>query len=261
VQVQAAVAVTPYQPSIYNRHQFLLKRLLSLLGLFFGGYTIVHLLTNSFLLGGPAAFQASVDRIHALGPALPVVEWTFLFIPILFHSLVGWVVIFGASPNLGDYPLVGNIRYVLQRVTAIILFFFIAIHVWQMHHLGARIGGGQFDAERAASSVGVVFQSALWVPLFYALGVLSAAFHLGNGIWTAGITWGLWSSPAAQRRANYIAVAIGVLVMISGVGAIAGARGVNVEQARVVEDRMERARAMLNGEEVGSSTASEHVAK
>ncbi len=32
----------------------------------------------------------------------------------------------------------------------------------------------------------------------YSVGVLSCVFHLANGIWTFGITWGLWITPEAQ---------------------------------------------------------------
>jgi succinate dehydrogenase / fumarate reductase cytochrome b subunit len=248
VESAATVAVTASRPSFVARHQFLIYRLFSLLGIFFGGYVVVHLLTNASVLAGVATFQESVDRIHSLGPALPAVEWTFLFIPILFHMAVGWAIIAGAVPNLGIYRTSSNARYVLQRVTAIILFFFIVGHVLHMHHYGAAFGGGRFVAENAASSAGEAIQQALWIQLFYALGVLSAAFHLGNGIWTFGITWGLWTTPTAQRRANYVAGAIGIFVAVVGIASIVGFRQVNVEQAQVIEQRMEQARKMLYGE-------------
>ena len=34
----------------------------------------------------------------------------------------------------------------------------------------------------------------------YPIGILAATFHLANGFWTAGITWGLTVSAGAQRR-------------------------------------------------------------
>ena len=244
----ATVAVTTPGLPLLARNQFLVKRLFSLTGLFFGGYVIVHLLTNASLLAGVATFQSSVDRIHDLGPALPIIEWVFLFIPILFHSLVGWMVIAGAVPNLSVYRYASNVRYTLQRVTAIILFFFILGHVLHMHQLGAAFGGARFKPEAASSSLAEALQSALWVQLFYALGVLSAAFHLGNGIWTAGITWGLWTTPAGQKRANYFAVACGVLITLAGFGAMAGAQKVDIQQAKIIEQRIEYFRRALRGE-------------
>jgi len=223
------------------------------LGLFFGGYVVVHLLTNASVLGGAAMFQMNVDRIHSLGPALPIVEWTFLFLPILFHALVGWAIIFGAVPNISEYRFISNFRYTLQRVTAIILFFFIVGHVLHMHHLGAAFGGARFKPEFAASSMAEALQSAVWIQIFYAVGVISAAFHLGNGFWTAGITWGIWTSPAAQNRANYIATAFGLFVMLAGISAVIGAAKVDIPAAQKIEERMLQERMRLQGEEVNVS--------
>ena len=184
MESHTAVAVTSRVssgPSVFARNQFLIKRVFSLSGLFFGGYVVVHLLTNASVLAGVAMFQMNVDRIHSLGPALPLVEWTFLFIPILFHALVGWAIIFGAVPNLSEYRFVGNIRYTLQRVTAIILFVFILGHVLHMHHLGAAFGGGKFKPEQAASSMAAALQPALWIQLFYAMGVFPRRFTWAMG--------------------------------------------------------------------------------
>ena len=49
------------------------------------------------------------------------------------------------------------------------------------------------------------------VQVFYVIGVLACVYHLCNGLWTMGITWGVWTSPAAQRRATYVCAAFGVL--------------------------------------------------
>ena len=189
----------PRSSSFVSRHQFLIYRLFSLAGLVpVGGYLVIHLLTNATILNGPGAFQTQVDRIHSLGAILPLVEWTFIFIPLLFHAGIGWLIISGAVPNTSSYPYAGNIRYVLQRTTGIIAFFFIVYHVMQLHHLGAWVGGGQFDPEHAASSAAVAIDRALWIKVVYAIGILSCVFHFANGIWTGGITWGIWTSRACS---------------------------------------------------------------
>jgi hypothetical protein len=48
-------------------------------------------------------------------------------------------------------------------------------------------------------------------------------FHLSNGLWTMGITWGLWETAAAQRRANWVCGVFGVLLFTLGMGALFGA--------------------------------------
>jgi succinate dehydrogenase / fumarate reductase cytochrome b subunit len=80
-------------------------------------------------------------------------------------------------------------------------------------------------------------------PLLYAVGVLSCVYHLANGIWTMGITWGVWVSPAAQKRADRVCIAFGIALAFVGLSALGGAvRLANDEDHREaaveVEQRM-----------------------
>jgi succinate dehydrogenase / fumarate reductase cytochrome b subunit len=251
------VSDTSASPSFLSRHQFLIYRLFSLSGLVpVGAFLVVHLLTNASILGGAASFQARVDLIHSLGPLLVPIEWAFIFLPMLFHATVGFIIIANGLPNVGSYPYVGNVRYTLQRATGMIAFAFIIWHVLQLHWLGKPFGGGQFDPHQASSSTAVALASPL-MAILYAIGVLSTVFHFANGLWTLGITWGLWTSPAAMRRANAVSVVVGVVLAAAGLGALGGMRSVDVEQARATEKRMDDVRRMLDGEEPlpgGSST-------
>jgi succinate dehydrogenase / fumarate reductase cytochrome b subunit len=81
-------------------------------------------------------------------------------------------------------------------------------------------------------------QSSVIVPILYSIGVLASVFHLANGIWTMGITWGVWITPPAQRRANYICAAIGILLAFAGLGGVVGFSRVDVDEAYAVEQRM-----------------------
>lgn len=236
-------AVEPSE-SFLARHQFLVYRLFSLAGLMpIGGYLVIHLLTNATLLNGVPAFQAAVDRIHSLGFVLPAVEWLFIFLPLLFHAFVGWLIISGAIPNTSSYPYGSNIRYVLQRATGIVAFFFILYHVLEMHHLGF----GNFDPEHASSSAATAIDRALWVQVVYAVGILACVYHLANGLWTWGITWGIWTTPAAQRRASILAGIFGLFLAVVGLSALWAVSTLDIEQAREVEDRMEVAREFIEG--------------
>jgi len=82
----------------------------------------------------------------------------------------------------------------------------------------------------------------VWL-VIYLVGMLSCVFHLANGLWTMGITWGVWTSPAAQRRALGACTVFGVLLAAVGLGALFGVRSaVNTpekrEQVRATEERM-----------------------
>ena len=138
-------------------------------------------------------------------------EWTFIFLPILFHAIVGVAIAVGMVPNTRDYPYGANRRYTWQRWTGLIAFAFIMYHVFQMHgwfhfqawheHVAVPFGGAKFKPFNAASTAGLALQSPL-VLIFYVVGVLACVFHFANGLWTMGITWGVWISPAAQARAS-----------------------------------------------------------
>lgn len=231
-----------------SRTQFLLYRLFSLAGLIpIGAYIVVHLITNSLVLNGPAAYQDAVDKIHSLGVFLPIVEWLFIFIPILFHAVVGFVIIFSGMPNTNAYAYGGNIRYTLQRATGMIVFAFIIWHVIQMHHLGVLFGGGHFNPEAATSSTATTL-SPMSYRLLYAIGIICATYHLANGLWTQGITWGIWTTQPAMRRAGRCCFAFGLIVGFIGLSALYGFSNVNMTKAKVVEQNMQTLREERTGD-------------
>jgi succinate dehydrogenase / fumarate reductase cytochrome b subunit len=71
-------------------------------------------------------------------------------------------------------------------------------------------------------------------------------FHFANGLWTMGITWGVWTSPLAQKRALRVCMTFGVLLAAVTVGALYGmvksGNGAGLEKAIAVEDRMYKAK-------------------
>lgn len=209
-----------------------MRRLHSLSGLVpVGVFVCMHLITNATILapGEPGAeFQKSIERIHALGPLLIPIEITFIFAPLTFHALLGFAIWFTAHPNAQQYRYGSNIRYTLQRATGGIAFIFILFHVWQMHWLGAPLGGGQFalhDAQGAATgamTTAKAIQSGWYIAPLYAIGVLSTVFHLSNGIWTSLITWGITIRPRTQQVSGYVCVGLGVFLSLVGLGTING---------------------------------------
>lgn len=216
---------------------------------------VIHLMTNASVLESPATFQKNVYTIHSLGALLPFVEWTFIFIPILFHAIIGMVIVAGGMPNSNQYRYAANYRYTLQRATGMIAFVYIMLHVFHLHgwfhgaawleNVARPLGGAQFRAYNAASTTGMALQSYVWVTI-YVVGVLSCVYHLANGLWTMGITWGVWTSPKAQARASAVCTAFGVLLAVVSMGALFGMREVGADEAREaaikVEDRMYEAK-------------------
>ena len=207
----------------------------------------VHLGVNASVLNGPETFQNNVYSIHALGSLLPLVEWTTIFLPLIFHAAVGVWIIQSGRPNTANYGYGANVRYTLQRASGVVALVFILVHVFHMHgwfHFDWWLAwaepwwGHQFRPFNATSTAGAALQNPV-VIAFYAVGILASVFHLANGLWTMGITWGAWTSPAAQQKALVACGAFGVALLGVGFGGLAGmvlhGSGEKAELARQAE--------------------------
>ena len=202
---------------------FLLRRLHSLTGIVFGGYLIVHLLVNATIAQGGNVYQTQVDKIHDL-PFLPVIEWVFIYLPIIYHTVYGvWITLTG-QPNVASYPYGKNWAYVAQRVSAVIIVFFMLFHVLALKYgmFGKNLA---FDPHyRALHTVAQHMDaSPLITWILYPVGILASCFHLANGFWTAGITWGVTVSRGSQRRWGYACAGLFVIVFVAGMMALIAA--------------------------------------
>jgi len=221
---------------IGGRYHFLLRRLHSLTGIVFGGYLIVHLLVNATIAQGGTVYQTQVDKIHSL-PLLPAIEWTFIYLPIIFHTVYGiWITLTG-QPNVGRYSYTKNWFYFFQRLSAIVIVLFIVFHVLSLKYgwFGENLS---FDPHRALGTVGRHFDTGWWlVAIVYPIGILASCYHLANGFWTAAITWGLTVSAAAQRRWGLVCSGLFVLTFVAGmVALIWGARLDTADLLRVQQE-------------------------
>jgi hypothetical protein len=63
-----------------------------------------------------------------------------------------------------------------------------------------------------------------------------------------GITWGLWTSVGAQRRALQLCAGFGVALAILAVGVLYGTATVDIQAAKETEDRMYE--SMVNSKEI-----------
>ena len=208
--------------SFFERHHFFLRRLHSLTGIVpVGAFLCVHLTINSTILRGPDAFQTAVEGIHLLDRVgmLKAVEVAFIFVPILFHAVLGVQIWLGGQMNVAKHPYWGNVRYTLQRITGLIAFGFILYHLWHVHWLGKPLGGGGFDPHLAAATAAEALRP-WYLRCVYGIGVLAAVFHFANGLWTFLITWGITIGPAAQRRSGWACGALGVLLALAGLGSL-----------------------------------------
>ena len=210
-------------PTLGGRYHFLLRRLHSLTGIVFGGYLVVHLLVNATIAQGGNVYQTQVDKIHDL-PFLPLIEWTFIYLPILYHTVYGvWITLTG-QPNVGHYPYGKNWAYVAQRLSAVVIVFFMLFHVLSLKYglFGANLA---FNPHRGAlQTVARHMETNFLITwLIYPIFILASCFHLANGFWTAAITWGLTISRGSQRRWGYACAGLFAVTFIAGMLALVAA--------------------------------------
>jgi succinate dehydrogenase / fumarate reductase cytochrome b subunit len=180
------------------------------------------MLLNGALIAGGEAYQNAVNLVHSLDRVgvLKVVEVVFIFIPIAFHAILGIVIWLTSQPNVMAYRYGGNLRYTLQRWTALVTVVFILAHLWHVHWLGAWLpGGAQFDPHAAPASA-IAALDAWWLGPVYAIGVICAVFHFANGIWTFLIVWGITIGPRSQTLSGYVCAIIGVVLALLGLGSL-----------------------------------------
>lgn len=198
-----------------NSHHFLNRKLHSLLGLFpIGLYLVFHLLINYQATRGEEAFNQAAGLIESV-PFLIVLEFALIYIPLLFHAILGIYIAFQAKHNVGNFGYFRNQMFLWQRLTGIITLIFIAWHVWETR-IQYAIGAKELNYQMMAD----ILSSPLMV-VFYVIGILSAVFHFSNGVWSFLVHWGITVGPRSQRLATYLTLGIFVVVSYIGLRAMA----------------------------------------
>ena len=200
------------------------RHYLALTGFLLGGFLVLHLTVNALGLW-PEQFQAAVNRNHALGALLPVLEVGLIFLPLTIHVAFGLRTLRREKLKFGveKHHHGSDLRQWLQRVTALIMLAFILFHVVTLH----RWFGGRFDPNNAVSSA----SHAIWqfwhgqaagsfpnllFAQFYLLGIVAAVYHLTNGVATGAEVLGLVSTPVARDRLWRICVFTAPALLLAG---------------------------------------------
>jgi succinate dehydrogenase / fumarate reductase cytochrome b subunit len=203
-----------------DRRYFLLKRLHSLSGVIpVAGFVIFHLFENSHSVEGQQAFNHTVDAIRSQ-PYLSLLELGLLA-PIVFHALMGvWLIRLGRQ-NVAQFPNRANLSYALQRITGVILLLFISYHVWTTRF-------ANIPTDQMFQTLSARYANPL-VSAFYVVGILSAAFHLSNGLWGFLVAWGFVSGEKSMDWAWKACMGLGLAVALMGLNALAGFHGKGVD--------------------------------
>ncbi len=196
----------------YSKNQFMLRRLHSLLGVIpIGGFLLVHLLVNHQATKGAEAFNQASAFMESL-PFLIVLEFLLIYIPILYHAVYGVHIAFTAKENIGHYSRFRNWMFFLQRVTGVITFIFIAIHLWQ-----TRIQL-LFGKEPNFDMMHEILTNPLNL-IGYIIGLIAVTFHFANGLWSFLVTWGVLQSKKSQRVFTWVSLIVFIVVSYIGLSA------------------------------------------
>jgi succinate dehydrogenase / fumarate reductase cytochrome b subunit len=197
-----------------ERH-FWLRRLHSLSGIVpVGAFLAFHLYENYTATKGADAYNRMTRTLQEL-PFAVATEVLIIVVPLFFHGIYGLFITSTAKPNVISNPYVRNGMYFFQRVTGVIVFAFILFHLWTTRLVQLQ-DHESLDLFRQVQSA----VANPWIYAFYLAGILSATFHLANGIWSFSIVWGLTIGPKAQRRMQYVSAAVFLVLSYIGVWGI-----------------------------------------
>jgi succinate dehydrogenase cytochrome b subunit len=207
--------------AIHLSRTFVLRKLHQLSGIVpLGLFLLEHFYTNSKALDGAAHFNDAVKDLQEI-PYILLIEIFGIFIPLIYHAVYGLVITMEARPNNLNYPYPRNWFYLIQRITGVILFFFITFHV-----LNFRFGlipnlNTISVAHRPDLAFDIVSREFHIVPIFiiYLVGITSTVWHFANGIWLFAVDWGIAIGERAQRLTGYACIAFGVVLLMVGINA------------------------------------------
>ena len=195
--------------------EFLWRRLHSLLGVIpVGLFLVFHLSLNFTSVGGEEFYNNAIGVMELVPHSvLLAMEWIIIYIPLMFHAFYGIYIAFTATHNTKRFSTFRNWAFKIQRFTGVFLVIFIAWHIFQTRvqkALGETVEWNMMEE----------IVDNPWMLAFYIVGILSATFHLANGIWSFLVSWGITQSPKSQRIATIITSIFFVLLSIVGVVAI-----------------------------------------
>ncbi len=198
---------------------FVLRRLHSLFGLIpVGGFLVFHLWENTHSRFGAEYYNEHVvQKIQGIN-YLPIIEIFVLALPILFHALYGLKIAKQTKSNLHQYGTFRNWMWWAQRVSGVGILAFLIFHVGWTRILSIwrpEVAEDMFSHMRGMLSHPVALAA-------YFLGMVLSVFHLSNGLWTMGITWGVTTTPRGQKTSFVLVTIFGLLLLALGIHGLLG---------------------------------------
>ncbi|MBX3230527.1 MAG: hypothetical protein KIT84_02660 [Labilithrix sp.] len=180
-------------------------------------FVVEHVATNASVLWGADAYDRVVGSIQRW-KLLALFEVVFILLPLAYHAIYGLRLLARPSAD-AEVERFGDRRlWVLQRVSATVVFLFVAVHLWEL-----RVQRLFFGLDPAAlhtvltAHLSWTYAGVPWLALFYLLGVAATSFHLANGLFAASALKG-W----ATRRMRVLTSIVGGAVFVAGALTVLG---------------------------------------
>jgi len=211
----SSVAVAHAGSGPAARSSFFRARLASALGVLpLGVWTFVHLWHNLAAFSGASAWQSAVTEYpHPIAQALTGIV---VLLPLVLHAIWGIGRLATSRPNNVRYGFYANLKYLLQRLSAIGVLLFLGAHLWRAL-LQPRLVEGHAEVF-ADITQEIRFNTPTLV--VYVLGSLGVAYHLANGAQSFCMGWGVVSSQRGLRRLEGVTLALFLLLLAMAWGAV-----------------------------------------
>src|SRR5258707_5968614 len=178
-----------------------LRRIHSLTGVLpLGFFLLQHLAVNATALGGPSAYRRAVELLERT-PLLAALEVLLIALPLAVHAVIG--LLLATEVDAASRPDRSDPRVLVQRATGLLLLPYLIYHVWATRLSPEVLKGGAdliaIMGKQVASPGGFAF---------HAVGVALASWHLGVGLRSFAVRWGLARSATAERAAGRLGLAL-----------------------------------------------------
>lgn len=198
-----------------GRVGFLRARLGSLLAVLpLGLWTMLHLWHNlAAFRGGEAWSEAVTTYPH---PVAHIATMIVVLAPLAIHTVWGIGRILMAKPNNLRYRYYSNLKFALQRLSAVGVALFIGAHLW-LAMIHPRLIEGHAETFASISHEMHFHTPTLVV---YLLGSLGTAYHLANGLGSFAMGWGVIASQRALKRAEWVVISLFLALLTMAWGSI-----------------------------------------
>jgi succinate dehydrogenase / fumarate reductase cytochrome b subunit len=177
-------------------------------------WTVSHLWNNLSAFQSADAWENAVTMYPH--PFAQVFTGIVVLVPLVLHTVWGIGRLFTSRANVRRYPMWENVKYLVQRLSAIGVFFFLGAHIFKaMIEPRLKTGHGE-------RFVDIAWHMRHHTPtlVVYVLGTLAVAYHLANGIATFAMGWGLVSTKAALRKAEWLNWTVFAILLAMSWGSI-----------------------------------------